>query len=69
MRVSVELARDVAEALLDAVEMVYEAPEPVAIVHTGRWVVATRKFTDDEAILVVIPPEEYERGYHLRLVS
>lgn len=69
MRISVDFANEMAEAVLDAVQMVYEEPKPVGIVFTGKWVVATRRFEPDEAIFVVVPPQEDDRGRVLRLVA
>jgi hypothetical protein len=51
-------ARDIAEALLDAVQMVSELSVPVAVIDSGSWVVATRVFDTHEAIIIVVPDED-----------
>jgi hypothetical protein len=52
------LARELAEAMLDAIEMVQETTQPAAVVTVGEVAVATRQFEMAEAILVVVPAEE-----------
>lgn len=58
MLVESRLAREVAEAMLDAIEMVQETDQPAAVVTVGNVAIATRQFDMAEAVLVVVPAVE-----------
>lgn len=51
-------AREIAEAMLDAVELVGETHCPAAVIDSSGYVVATRVFDRSEAILIVVPDED-----------
>jgi hypothetical protein len=55
MLIEVAYASELAEALLDAVEMVMEKPTPVAVVEMSDYIVATRVFDPEEALIIVFP--------------
>jgi hypothetical protein len=55
MLIEVAYASELAEALLDAVEMVLEEPLPVAVVEMSGYIVATRVFDPEEALIIVFP--------------
>lgn len=56
MFVSAVFASEVAEAVLDAVDLSRESGEPVGVVMTGRIAFATTRFDVDDVMLVVLPP-------------
>ena len=66
MIVEQSFAREIAEAMLDAVELVGETQCPAAVIDSSGYVVATRIFDREEAIIIVIPDEDDDAGGTLR---
>jgi hypothetical protein len=66
MFLGVAFASELAEALLDAVEMVLDDPTPVGVVEMGGYVVATRSFNPEEALIIVFP-NDYSVPKSLRM--
>lgn len=53
--VNTDLGREIAEALLDAVEMVEETHSPVGVLIFHDHAVATRSFDRGEAAIIIMP--------------
>jgi hypothetical protein len=55
MLLELGLAREVAEAMLDAIEIAQESNVPVAVIILGGIAFAARNYDLDEATLVIVP--------------
>jgi sugar phosphate isomerase/epimerase len=66
MLLELGLAREVAEAMLDAIEMAQESNVPVAVIILGSIAFATKNYDLDEASLVVVPEATPPRQKRVR---
>jgi sugar phosphate isomerase/epimerase len=66
MLLELGVAREVAEAMLDAIEMAQESNVPVAVIIFGGIAFATKNYDLDEATLVVVPEVTPPRQKRIR---
>jgi hypothetical protein len=69
MFVSAVFASEVAEAVLDAVDLSREEGVPIGVIVAGRVAFATTRFDIDEALLIVLPPIPVDQKGRMRLAA